>query len=236
MGGIIWVFVTPLMLLAVYTFVFSVVFKTRWNVVMASSKTAFALIMLCGMMTYNVFSESISSAAGMIVGNPNYVKKVVFPLEILPVSAVLSALFFFCIWSVILLLGLVILMSTLCVTIIAAPLILLPLALASCGVAFVISSIGVYFRDVQHIIGICIQILFFMTPIFYPLEMVPEKYRWVLMLNPLTLVIGEMRKVFVFNQWPDPMIVGGLFLVSLVIFQIGYIWFMKTKRGFADVL
>ena len=235
LGGL-WSFITPLFMLSIYTFVFSIIFKARWGADVGDSRAAFALTLFCGLAIYNIFSESISSSATTIVSNVNYVKKVVFPLEILPVNMLLSALFFGGIWFIILFAGIGIFMHKICLTAICLPLILLPLIFFTLGLCWLIASLGVYIRDVVHFVGLALQALFFMTPIFYPINMVPEKFQLVLRLNPLTTIIQETRKVVLYNTWPDWRMLGIIFVVSLVVFQLGYIWFMKTKRGFADVL
>lgn len=236
MMGFIWMLVTPLVMLAVYTFVFGVVFKARWGAGLGDSKAAFALIMFCGMAVFNIFSESVNGSVGIVAGNPNYVKKVVFPLQLLPVSSVLSACFFGLIWIGILLLGIVIFFHKICLAAVCLPLIFIPLILFSCGLAWFVASLGVFIRDLAHLIGIVLQVLYFMTPIFYSLEMVPESVRGVLLLNPLTPIVQSARQVLIYNQWPDWQGLGIVTLLSMVMFQLGYAWFMKTKRGFADVL
>ena len=234
--GLLWWFTTPLMLLAVYTFVFSVVFKSRWGVDIGDSKTAFALIMFCGLVVFNILSESLNSAVGVIVGNPNYVKKVVFPLEILPVSSVLTALFLGLTWFAVLLVGVGLFMQKICLSIVCLPFILLILVLCCCGLAWLVAALGVYIRDLPHVVGILLQMLFFVTPIFYPIEMVPVGFRSILLLNPLTTIVEAVRKVLIYDQWPDWTDLGVGFLISIILFQTGYFVFMKVKRGFADVL
>ncbi|UCG56534.1 MAG: ABC transporter permease [Phycisphaerales bacterium] len=236
MLGLFWLFATPLCMLAVYTFVFSVVFKTRWGTDVGDSKTAFALTIFCGLSVFNIFSESVTGAVGIISGNPNYVKKVVFPLEVLPVASLLSAFFFGLIWICILVLGVAIFMQKMCLTALCLPVILLPLLLLSCGLSWFVASLGVYLRDLAHAVGILLLMLFFMTPIFYSMDMVPTSYRTALRLNPLTDIVQNSRRVLIFGQWPSWTTVGLLMICSLVVFQFGYVWFMKTKRGFADVL
>jgi lipopolysaccharide transport system permease protein len=234
--GLIWMVVTPLIMLTVYTFVFSVVFKARWGTDFGDSKAAFALIIFCGMAVFNIFSESIIGSVSCISGNPNYVKKVVFPLEILPVSLVFSSMFFGLVSLAILLTGVAVFLHTLSITVICLPLVLIPLLLLSCGISWLVASLGVYIRDLTHIVGIVIQVLFFMTPIFYNNDMVPEKFSFILNLNPLTPVVQMARSIFIYSKWPD---INSFFMAiagSLVVFQMGYAWFMKTKRGFADVV
>ena len=234
--GLFWLFATPLFMLAVYTFVFSVVFKARWPAGGDDSKVAFALTMFCGLSVFNIFSESLNGSVGTIIGNPNYVKKVVFPLEILPVASMLTSLFFGLIWIGILVLGVTIFMQKVSLTVVSLPLILLPLILLSCGLSWFLASLAVYFRDIVHVVGILIQILFFMTPIFYSIEMVPGSFQKVLRINPLTDIVENAREILIFGQWPNWTAVAILTVCSLVIFQLGFVWFMKTKKGFADVL
>ena len=234
--GLFWLFATPLCMLAIYTFVFTVVFKARWGTEAEDSKAVFVLAMFCGLSIFNIFSESLNGAASVISGNPNYVKKVVFPLEVLPVASLLSALFFGLIWICILFFGVAIFMHKIYLTALCLPIILLPLVLFSCGLSWFIASLGVYFRDIPHSIGIVLQILFFMTPIFYSIEMVPEPYRAILRLNPLTDIVQNTRQIMIFGKWPNWSSTCIIMFFSLLVFQFGYVWFMKTKRGFADVL
>lgn len=236
MVGLVWMIVTPLVMLAVYTFVFGVVFKARWGTELGESKAAFALIMFCGMSVFNVFAESVNGSVGIVTGNPNYVKKVVFPLELLPVSAVLSACFFGLVWIGILLLGIVIFLHKFFLAAVCLPLIFIPLILFSCGIAWFVASLGVFLRDLAHATGIILQVLYFMTPIFYSMEMVPEAFRPFLLFNPLTPILQSARKVLMYGQWPDWSELGIVTLLSVAVFQLGFFWFMKTKRGFADVL
>jgi lipopolysaccharide transport system permease protein len=236
MIGLLWMIITPLVMLAVYTFVFGVVFNARWGAEFGDSKVAFALILFCGMTMFNIFSESVNGSVGIVSGNPNYVKKVVFPLELLPVSTVLSACFFGLIWIGILFLGIVLFFHKLCLAAICFPLVLIPLILFSCGVAWFVASLGVFIRDLAHVVGIILMVLYFITPIFYSVEMVPELIRPILLLNPLTFIVHSARQVLMFDQWPDRHALGMVTLLSMAVFQLGYFWFMKTKRGFADVL
>lgn len=234
--GLFWSLAQPLMMLTVYTFVFGVIFKARWGIDTGDSKAAFAIIMFCGMAVFNIFSESVSGSCSVIIGNANYVKKVIFPLEILPIAQVSAATILTFIWFGLLFLGAMIFMKSLAWTMLFLPLVLIPLILLSCGLSFLVASLSVFFRDLQHLIGIIIQILFFMTPIFYPIQAIPEKYRWVLELNPLSLIVEQARAVFLYGKILDFTMYATSLLISLVIFQLGLVWFIKTKKGFADVL
>jgi lipopolysaccharide transport system permease protein len=237
MIGVIWMVVTPLVMLAVYTFVFGIVFKARWTAGgFGDSKAGYSLLLFCGMTVFNIFSESVNGSVAIVTHNPNYVKKVVFPLELLPVSAVLTACFFGLIWIGILLLGIVLFFHKICLAAICLPLIFIPLVLFSCGIAWFVASLGVFIRDLTYVMGIVLLVLYFMTPIFYSMEMVPTKLRIILLLNPLALIIQSVRQVLMYGQWPDWIALGEVTLLSMAVFQLGYFWFMKTKRGFADVL
>lgn len=235
--GLIWSFAHPLMMLAVYTFVFGVVFKSRWGGTnFGDSNAAFPMIMFCGMAVFNVFAESVNSSAGLIVGNTSYVKKVIFPLEILPIGNVLTSLVFSLAWFALLLVGTILLLHQISWTMLLLPITLIPLLLISCGVSLFIASLGVYLRDIQQLIGIITQMLFFMTPIFYPVSIVPESLRWILEINPLSPIVEETRKILLYGQLPDPWICLTSYILSFIVFQLGLAWFMKTKKGFADVL
>ena len=234
--GTLWTFVTPVCMLAIYTFIFSIIFRARWGGDAEQSKTAFALIIFCGMAVLNIFSESVSSAVYSVTGNPSYVKKVVFPLELIPVSSVFTGLYMGVIWLAILLLGIIVFTYKLHLASICLPLVLFPLLLCSCGFAWIVASLGVFFRDLSHIVGILLQMLFFLTPIFYTVEMIPARYQFIFRFNLLAGIVTNIRRILIFGKWPDWYELGLLTICSWIIFQAGYMWFMKTKRGFADVL
>lgn len=235
--GLIWSFVQPLMMLAVYTFVFGFVFKARWGIEQFDDNNIpFSLIIFCGMTIFNIFSESVNTSASVITNNISYVKKVVFPLEILPFSTVITTLIFSLAWIILLFIGIILFVQKIHLVMFLLPITLFPLFLFTCGIAFLVSSLAVYLRDIQHVIGVITQILFFMTPILYPISIVPEKLQWILKYNPLSLIIEETRKIFLFGIQPDLKICIICFTVSYIVFQLGLIWFIKTKNGFADVL
>ena len=234
--GMAWSFLNPLMMLAVYTFVFSVVFKTRWGVAGDVSKSGFAIVLFVGMILHGLFAECANRAPGLVLSNVNYVKKVVFPLEILPWVAMGSALFHAAISLLVLLLVQVTLNHVLPWTAIFFPLVLVPLLLATMGVSWFLAAIGVYLRDVTQTIGIFTTVLLFLSPIFYPVSALPEQYRIWLKLNPLTFIIEEGRKTLLFGQMPDWTGWGVYTIAGLTIAWLGFWWFQKTRKGFADVL
>ena len=234
--GLIWSFVQHLMMLSIYTFVFSVIFKAKWGVDIGDSKGAFAIIMFCGLALYNIFSESVNTSCQIIISNPNFVKKVIFPLEILPLTQVLSSIILGMVWFILLFLGALLVFGKIYFTVFLFPIIIIPLAFFSLGISYFVASWAVYVRDTQYVIGVLLQIVFFVTPIFYPIQAVPERYRFVLEMNPLTVIIEEARKIFLYGQLPDWTYIGIATLISYIVLHFGFIWFYKTKKGFADVL
>ena len=235
--GMVWTFVQPLMMLAVYTFVFSVVFKAKWGVSEADAgKGTFAVVMFCGMAMYNLFSEAVVSSCSCVTANSNFVKRVIFPLEVLPVAQVVSTFLAGMAWFAMLFVGAWAILGFIGWTMLLMPLVLFPLVLFSLGVSYLVAALGVFVRDTQHVIGVILQILFFATPIFYPVSSVPEELRWILSWNPLTVFIEQARNVFLYGLMPDWKFLGLATLVSFVVLQAGYFFFMRTKRGFADVL
>lgn len=233
--GILWSFFHPVFMLAVYTFVFSVVFKARWSGG-SDSKTEFALVLFAGLIIFNLFSECVSRAPSLILANANYVKKVVFPLEILPLVSLGSALFHTLVSFGVWLLFYLIFFGLPKATLILFPLVLIPLLFFTMGLSWLLASLGVYLRDVGQIIGLTVTVLMFLSPIFYPVSALPEEYRILLNLNPLTLVIEQARDVLVWGKPLDPLVFIAYAIVSYFVAWLGFAWFQKTRKGFADVL
>ena len=236
MLGVLWSIVQPLMMLCIYTYVFSVVFKARWGENVGSSKGGFAIILFCGMALYSVFSESITLSSTQITSNVNFVKKVVFPLQLLPLAQVLSSFVLGGIWLILLLFGAVFIFGNISWSMLLLPLVLLPFFLFTLGIAFFVSSLTVYIRDVPHVLSVVLQIFFFLTPIFYPVSAVPESFRKFLMVNPLTYMIEQTRMVMLYAQIPDWRFAAISFALGIGIFILGFGWFNKTQKGFADVI
>ncbi|EER61943.1 ABC-2 type transporter [Acidovorax delafieldii 2AN] len=233
--GLLWSFFNPVFMLIIYTFVFSVVFKARWSGG-GESKTEFALVLFSGLIVFNLFSECINRAPGLILSNVNYVKKVVFPLEILPFVAFLSALFHaaisLCVW----LSAYVIFIGTPPITIFYLPLILIPFVMFIMGISWVLTSLGVYLRDAGQFVGILTAVLMFLSPVFYPITSLPESYRYLLYFNPLTLVIEQFRAVLYFGKAPYFSLLAVYWVATFFAAWLGFAWFQKTRKGFADVL
>jgi lipopolysaccharide transport system permease protein len=235
--GLAWSFFNPVFMLVVYTFVFSEIFKSRWGGVGGNdSKTQFAVVLFVGMIVLSLFSEVLNRAPGLILSNVNYVKKVVFPLEILPVIAIGAALFHTFIGLGVLLAAFVLFNGYLHWTVVFIPLVLLPLIIFTAGLAWMLASLGVFLRDVGQTIGILTTVLMFLSPVFYPVTAVPERFRLYIMANPLTFIIEQAREVLIWGHVPNWIGLGSYTLVAAVVAWAGYAWFQKTRKGFADVL
>jgi lipopolysaccharide transport system permease protein len=234
--GLLWSFLNPVFMLMVYTFVFSVVFKARWGIDANESKTQFAVVLFVGMIVHGLFAEVLNRAPSLILGNVNYVKKVIFPLEILPVISMGAALFHSLVSLAVLLIAFLIFNSYLNWTVIFIPLVLLPLVILTLGVAWVLASLGVFIRDVGQTIGIITTVMMFLSPVFFPITSMPEAYRPLIMANPLTFIIEQSREVLIWGHQPNWTGLGIYTLASTAVAWSGYIWFQKTRKGFADVL
>lgn len=221
----------PLVMLAIYTFVFSVVFRARWPGMAEGSMTDFALALFVGMILHGIFAECVNRAPSLILSNVNYVKKVVFPLEILPWVAMGSALFHGAISLAVLLAALLLTHGMVPWTIILFPLILLPFVCATVGVAWFLSSLGVYIRDIAQITGIVTTTLLFVSPVFFPLSAVPTELQAWMKLNPLTFVIESGREVLIFGQSFDWVGWGGISSPVSALHGAGSGGFRKREKG-----
>ena len=233
--GLLWSFFNPLFMLSVYTFVFSVIFKARWNVG-SDSKLEFALVLFAGLIVFNLFADCVSRAPILILANVNYVKKVIFPLEILPVVVMGSALFHALVSLSVWLVFYFIFFGIPPVSALLLPLVIVPVILFTMGFSWIIASLGVFLRDVAQVIGTVITVLMFLSPIFYPLSTLPAKYRPVLFFNPLTLALEQVRNVLIWGKIPDLLVFLVYLAVSGLLAWLGFAWFQKTRKGFADVL
>jgi lipopolysaccharide transport system permease protein len=235
--GLAWSFFNPVFMLVVYTFVFSEIFNARWGGAGANeSKTQFAVILFVGMIVLGFFSEVLNRSAGLILGNVNYVKKVVFPIEILPVISMMAALFHSLISVSVFLLAFLLFNGYLHWTVVFAPFVLLPLVILATGLAWFLASLGVFLRDIGQTIGILTTVLMFLSPVFFPITAVPERFRPFIMANPLTFIIEQARDVLVWGRLPDWPGLAIYTVVASLIAWAGFAWFQKTRKGFADVL
>ncbi len=240
--GLAWTVTQPLLTLAIYTFLFGVVFRNRWQQMPGGGASGlagqanFTLNFFCGYVLFNVFAECVNRSPGLIIDHPNLVRKVVFPLEVLPVSAAGAALVFGAIGVVLLLIATLALTWSLPATVVFFPLVVVPLVMLTLGVAWFAASIGVFIRDVRNVVPVLTQLLFFMTPVFYPVDAVPEPYRAVLNANPLTTIVESARRTLLWGQAPDWLALGVVTAFSFIVMLLGYAWFIKSKKGLADVL
>jgi lipopolysaccharide transport system permease protein len=233
--GLIWTFLNPCILLIVYAFVFGTIFKSQWSAA-TGTKADFALILFAGLIVFNIFAELMTRSPHLVVGNPNYVKKVIFPIELLPGMALGTALFHaggsFLIWLV----GYGILCGLPSATILLAPVVLLPLLFFCLGLSWFLAALGVYLRDIGQLMSLVVTVSMFLSSIFYPVSALPEQYRPWVMLSPITVAVEQFREVVFFGALPDwryffaQLVLGSLVLVT------GFAWFQKTRKGFADVI
>jgi lipopolysaccharide transport system permease protein len=235
--GLAWSFFNPIFMLMVYTFVFSEVFKSRWgNIGDSDSKSQFAVVLFVGMITLSLFSEALNTAPRVILSNVNYVKKVIFPLEILPVVTMGTALCHSLISLVVLAGALVVFNGSLHWTAVFVPVVFLPLIILTLGLSWILASLGVFIRDVGQIVAMLTGMLMFVSPVFYPISAVPESFRIYLMANPLTFIIEQAREVLVWGHLPNWSGLGLYIFVATIVACLGFAWFQKTRKGFADVL
>jgi lipopolysaccharide transport system permease protein len=234
--GIAWSFFNPLLMLVIYTFVFSIVFKARWGTGGEENKVVFAIILFVGMIVHGLFADCVKSAPGLIISNVNYVKKVIFPLEILPWVAFGSALFHTTVSVMVLLFAQLVINQQIPWTVVLFPFILLPLIFVTMGFAWFLAALGVYVRDIGQITGILTTVLLFVSPVFYPVSALPAKYQGWLQLNPLTYIIEDGRNVLIFGKLPNVGQWSILMAAGILIAWAGFAWFQKTRKGFADVL
>ena len=235
--GLLWAVLSPLITLVIYTFVFGSILKLRYDVSTTGSQTEYALALFAGLIVYTVFQSVAGAAPTMVLQNPSYVKRVVFPLEALPVVHLLAALAQFGINLAVLLVGCWLVFGKLSIGLLWTPLILLPLAMLSLGVAWFLASFCVYARDLTQLVPVALSLLMLLTPIFYPLSSVPKEFRDVYQFsNPLAVLVENARNVLLYGKQPEPIPLLLVTLASWVVMQLGFAWFMKTKRGFADVL
>ncbi|MGB7815446.1 MAG: ABC transporter permease [Methylotenera sp.] len=234
--GLGWSFFNPLLMLSVYTFFFSFVFKSRWGNAQDAGHADFAIVLFVGLIIHGLFAECINRAPALINSNVSYVKKVVFPLEVFPWIAMGSALFHAGISAFVLLALQLIIVGTLPWTVIFFPLVVVPLILVTLGFAWFLAATGVFVRDIGQTTGLVTSVLLFVSPVFYPISTLPHKMQLIVMLNPLTLIIEESRKILLFGEMPNWTALGIYSLAGMAIAWAGFWWFQKTRKAFADVL
>lgn len=234
--GLAWSFFNPLFMLLVYTFVFTVAFKAHWGGSADTSGLHFAFMLFAGLIVFGLFAECLGRAPGLVLANANYVRKVVFPLEVLPWVALGSALFHALVSLSVLFAAQLVFRQHLPWTCLFFPVLWLPLILGTMGCVWFLASLGVFVRDVGQLVGVFTAALMFLSPVFYPLTVLPEKIRFWMGLNPLAFLLEQSRGVLVAGLLPDwygwCLALG----IGLLVAWLGFWWFQKTRRGFADVI
>jgi lipopolysaccharide transport system permease protein len=237
-----WSLITPLLTLAVYTFVFSQVFQARWGDLEQDGPLAFAINLFAGLIVFNLFAETTNQSPALILNNTNLVTKVVFPLEILPAVAV-SAAIFHALTSLVVLTSFQLINVLLTsgvpginLSLLWLPLVWLPLVSGCLAVSWTLSALGVFLRDLGQVTGVAVNLLMFLSAVFYPLTALPERWQPLLRINPLALIIEQTRRVAINGNAPSMIYVVGLGLASLMACELSFRSFQKARKGFADVL
>lgn len=234
--GLLWALATPVIMLSIYTFVFQTVFKSRWSDIQGETTLSFAIILFLGLSIHGLLSETLTKSPLLIVGNQNFVKKIVFPLPVLSWVTLLSALVTFLISFSLLLILILIELKTIPLTALLMPIILLPYWILMLGISWILAALGVYLRDIQQITGTMATFLLFLSPIFYSTSILPESLQSLIFLNPLSYVVEASRAVLIYGALPS---FRGLAIYSVVAIAVGYLgnyFFRKVSPGFADVL
>jgi lipopolysaccharide transport system permease protein len=233
--GMLWAVLNPLLMLGIYTFIFSVVFQSKWGLD-RGDRNEFALFLFSGLILYSVFSGCLNEAPSLLLNNKLYIKQLVFPTEVLAWVSVLSGLFDLVINFVILMVFHAVVLGTPALTLLYFPLIVLPVVLITLGSIWFVASIGIYLRDLGHIVGLVTTALLFLSPIFYPASAVPERFQAYYTLNPFAHILEMSKGALFYGQAPEPALLGACLAGSWAFSWLGYLWFMRAKKGFADVV
>ena len=233
--GLLWSLLSPFLMLMVYSFAFGFVMKARWPEA-ESGGTHYSIILFIGLIVHGFFAECLNRAPHLITDNVNFVKRVIFPLEILPWPMVMSALFHTGMNTLVFLALHLFLDHQLAWTTLLLPLVLLPLVVLSLGVSWLLAALGVYLRDIGQVTGVLATAMLFLSPAMYPMDALPATWRWLLQLNPLTFIINQARAVTLWGTLPDWQGLGIYMVCALVMLAAGYGLFGLTRRGFADVI
>ena len=236
MMGVAWIVVRPLLTLAIYGFCFGVVFQGRFFRQTAGGSLEFAIVLFVGLTIFSMLSEMLSAAPSLVTGNANFVKRVVFPLDLLVPAQLGAALVQMTMSAAVFLTARVFLDPPLGWAALSVPILILPYLMLTLGLAWFLASLGVFVRDLQQLVPLAITGLMFLSPLFYPVSAVPPVLRPTLYLNPLTFIVESARNALFRNQWPNPIGLLVYFVVAAFVMWLGWVWFEKTRKGFADVL
>lgn len=232
--GIVWAVVTPVVTIAIFTFIFAGIFGARFG--SQGTSWDYAIYLFCGLLPWTMFQETVQQSATTIVAHSNLVKRVVFPLETLPVAQALSSLGTQMFGTIALTLASLIVHRQLHVTILWLPALIIPQMLAALGAAWLVASLGVFLRDITQGIGLLLMAWMFLTPIIYPESIVPERYRQFIEANPFTALVRSYRRIFLEGVAPDWPSLAYFTVFALILFVFGYWWFARTRKNFADVI
>lgn len=233
--GLLWSLISPFLMLMIYTFAFGRVMGGRWPQVEAGD-TSFSIILFAALIVHGFFAECLVKAPGLITNNPNFVKRVIFPIDILPWPLVLSALFHTGTTLVVFLVLRWVMDGQFSWTTVMFPLVMLPLVVLCLAIGWLLSALGVYLRDINQVTPLLSLSMLFLSTALMPIESVPESYRWVFEFNPLSFIIDQARAVLLWNQMPDWLGLGRYLAVALALAYAARYVFAATRKGFADVL
>jgi lipopolysaccharide transport system permease protein len=232
--GLLWALLTPAVMIAIFTFIFAGIFGARFTT--NSSHWDYALYLYCGLLPWTMMQETIQQSAGTIISHANLVKRVVFPLETLPVAQTLAALGNQLFGTVVLLVAMLIIRRHLPATVVLFPVLLIPQLMFALGAAWLIASLGVFLRDIAQGINLALMTWMYLTPIIYPESIVPERFRTLINYNPFTPLVSSYRRVLLDGYLPEWRGLGYFTVVALIVFVFGYWWFARTRKNFADVI
>ena len=232
--GLVWAVLTPVVMIAIFTFIFAGIFNARFG--REGSAWDYALYLFCGLLPWTAFQESVQQSSGVVVAHANLVKRVVFPLETLPVAQALASLAGQLFGTVALLGAALVVRHELHATILYLPALLLPQLLLMLGASWFVAALGVFVRDTAQAVGLVLTAWMFLTPIIYPESVVPERYRAWIGLNPFTPLVRGYRRILLEGSAPDWQGLAYFSIFSLVVFVFGYWWFARTRKNFADVV
>lgn len=233
--GVSWVLLSPALSLAIYTLVFGVIFKPRWAAG-ETDTTQYALLLYLGLCAYWFVSECLAEAPGLVVQHAHYVKKVVFPLDVLSWVSIATALFHGSVRLGVFAVAYLCLHGRLPITFVLLPLVWIPLLWMTLGLSWLLSSVGVFVRDLGEFVALALTAILFLSPVFYSIESVPPSFRWLMEWNPLTQPIVQLREVAYFGRLPDLRAWLVIAAVSYAVAWLGHVFFLRSRRSFADVL
>jgi lipopolysaccharide transport system permease protein len=236
--GIVWSLLVPLLMLSVYTLFFGLLLRTHWEIP-PGGKGYYFLILFMGLIVLNFFGDCVGRAPGLMLANVSYIKRVVFPIEILAFVSVLSALFDMVLSTFILIIIFIALLGLPGKIALLLPITVAPIVFVTLGMIWFLSSLGVYLRDLRQIIGVVLTALPFLCPLFFPPETFARLgplFSKAIYLNPITVPVVQSRQVLFFNQMPDWRLWCIYTVCSYIFACLGLIWFSYSQRGFADVV